>query len=52
MSKTRLKAQAAGEQASRGSENEALQAFSIEQARWLDPDARLDALEWLAPIPR
>jgi len=51
--KTRIKAMAAAEQASRARENDALQALSTEQARWLDLNSRLDELErLLAPIPR
>jgi hypothetical protein len=49
----RIKAQASAEQASRTRENDALQALSTEQARWLELNSRLDELErLLAPIPR
>ncbi len=47
------KPSAGTEQASRARENDALQALSIEQGRWLDLNSRLDELErLLAPIPR
>ena len=51
--KTQIKTSAGTEQASRARENDALQALSIEQGRWLDLNSRLDELErLLAPIPR
>ena len=51
--KTQIKASAGAEQASRARVNDALQALSTEQGRWLDLNSRLDELErLLAPIPR
>ena len=51
--KRRLNAQSRLEQQLRTRENDASQALSTEQARWLDLNARLDELErLLAPIPR
>jgi predicted nucleic acid-binding Zn-ribbon protein len=49
--KTRLKVQAAAEDVARARENEAMQALSTEQNRWIELNARLDELERsLAPI--
>ena len=51
--KQKLAAQGRVEQQLRSRENDAAQALSTEQARWIDLNARLDALEQLlGPIPR
>jgi chromosome segregation ATPase len=51
--KTRLKGQAAAEEAARTRLNEVAQALSTEQARWIDLNSRLDELDrLLGPIPR
>jgi len=49
--KTRLKQQSAMEEAARTRENDAVQALSTEQNRWIELNARLDELErLLAPV--
>jgi len=49
--KNRIKAQAADEEVRRAAENEAMQALSTEQNRWIELNARLDELErLLAPV--
>jgi chromosome segregation ATPase len=49
--KTRLKRQSAMEEAARTRENDAVQALSTEQNRWIELNARLDELErLLAPV--
>jgi chromosome segregation ATPase len=51
--KRKLGAQSRLEEQLRGRENEAAQALSTEQSRWVDLNARLDDLErLLGPIPR
>lgn len=51
--KRKLGAQSRLEEQLRGRENDAAQALSTEQSRWIDLNARLDELErLLGPIPR
>jgi chromosome segregation ATPase len=51
--KRKLTAQSRLEEHLRGRENDATQALSTEQSRWVDLNARLDELELLlGPIPR
>jgi transketolase len=49
--KRRLKLQTAAEEAARARENDAMQALTTEQNRWIELNARLDELErLLAPV--
>jgi hypothetical protein len=51
--KQRLSAQVRLQEQLQARENEATQALSTEQARWVDLNGRLDELErLLAPVPR
>jgi hypothetical protein len=51
--KRKLGAQSRLEEQRRGRENEAAQALSTEQGRWVDLNARLEELgKLLGPIPR